>query len=498
VASVGDTLVSRVGAAKKSGLRAGRYELLTRLAAGGMGEVFIARVVGEGDFEKKVALKLLLPHLTSESEFVHMFLDEARIAARMNHPNIVQIFDLGEADGRYFIAMALVEGVSLSRLLKACRARNEHLPMPLLRLIAAGLCTGLAYAHEKGIVHRDVNPSNILVSTAGAVLLTDFGIAKAQGNLHRTRPGDVKGKFAYMAPEQMAGTFDHRTDLFAAAVTLYEALTLVSPFSRATDPETIDAIRTSSLPDASAARPDATKNWVMGLRKGIARAAAERFSSALTMRDALSDGAIAAPHELGEWVERLCPDELKPFGGEAWPPHEHAGTRSMAQAGTKISSVPTDPHAVLAPRRWPWVFAASAALATIAVIAVLKSEQRPKLAPLPPDPVVDLAPVVVAQPPPPEPEPEPVEAKPRPVRKEKEKERAPDPMRIGYLTADAVPWARLVVDGKEFETTPLSRYPMKVGKYTLVFTHPDSGKEITRKVTIEEGKTVTVRVDFTQ
>src|SRR5439155_23214652 len=141
--------------------------------------------------------------------------------------------------------------------------------------IAAGLCTGLAYAHEKGIVHRDVNPSNVLVSIAGAVLLTDFGIAKAQGNLHRTRPGDVKGKFAYMAPEQMVGRFDHRADLFSAAVTLFEAATSSNPFSRPTDPEAIDAVRTGAVPPPKSLRADLPEAWSMALLRAMARASAE-------------------------------------------------------------------------------------------------------------------------------------------------------------------------------------------------------------------------------
>ena len=148
----------------------------------------------------------------------------------MNHPNIVQIFDVGESDGRPYLAMALVEGVSLARFLKVARAKKVQLPLPIVRLIATGLLEGLAYAHtlkgtrgeELGVIHRDVTPSNLLLSTAGSVMLNDFGIAKAAINEHQTRPGTVRGKFAYVAPEQAhRGRLTLRADLFSASVTLW-------------------------------------------------------------------------------------------------------------------------------------------------------------------------------------------------------------------------------------------------------------------------------------
>src|SRR4051812_10747495 len=162
-----------------------------------MGEVFVARRTGEGAFEKRVALKVLLPHLAHDREFVERFFDEARLVARMNHPNIVQIFDVGETDGRPWLAMALVEAVSLARVLLELAKKREPIPLPMARLIATGLLEGLAYAHAlKGprgeplnVIHRDITPSNLLVSREGAVLLTDFGIAKAATNLHQTKPG---------------------------------------------------------------------------------------------------------------------------------------------------------------------------------------------------------------------------------------------------------------------------------------------------------------------
>ncbi len=505
--------------ANRGGLRAGKYELLTRLAAGGMGEVFIARAVGSGAFEKRVALKLLLPHLTGEPEFVHMFLDEARIAARMNHPNIVQIFDLGEADGRYYLAMALVEGLSLSRLLKACRVAQLRPPLPLVRLIATSLCEGLSYAHELkgprgeayGVIHRDVNPHNLLISTAGQVLLTDFGIAKAQGNLHRTRPGDVRGKYAYMAPEQMksGAHLDRRADLFSAAVTLYEAATLRQPFTRRTDPETMDAVRNDAIPDPLSLRPDMGEGMARALRRGMSRSVDERFATARELREAFVDGPVASPHELGEWLTELCGKELEIFLAQPEPD----GTANLPRATQTRSLIasppePGAPPAAARAARWPLALIALAALAGGGLLwARPWAEATP--APLPAGGRAE-----------PEPEPEPeVQAEAEPVMPSPARRaqiprqrkvggsaskavpaaRPPVPsLTVGYLTADAQPWAELFVDGKRVERTPLSRYPLPAGSHVLQFKNPELGKEARRTVTIEEGKTETVRVDLEQ
>ncbi len=512
---------ARVGA---KGLRAGRYELLTRLASGGMGEIYIARQTGAGAFEKRVALKLLLPHLGEDEELVRMFLDEARIAARMNHPNIVQIFDLGRADGQYFIAMALIEGVSLSRLLKACRAQKELLPIPVVRAIAQGLCDALSYAHElvgpsgekQGVIHRDVNPSNVLVSRTGAVLLSDFGIAKAQDNLHRTRPGDVRGKYAYMAPEQMrsGGPVDARADVFGAAATLYEAFTGVAAFARRTDPETIDAVRAGKVVDPKELRPELGEAVAAALLRGMARRPADRFPSAAALKEAVIDGPIASAAEVGGCVERLCADELAPFRGESVAPIEHPATASL------------DPQAATVRRRgWPVMAAAVAlALAVSAGIFAIAAAAGREVAPvaLPEIDLSDASPVTAATVPPPAPvEPAPTDEavalrapppeaagelgrgadrgeRPRPARTFKKK---PAPVlraaatRSGFLSADAAPWAVLSIDGREIDRTPIARYPLPVGEHTLVFKNPDLG-EIRRKVRIHEGAEVTLRVSF--
>src|SRR5438067_12165066 len=214
------------------GVPFGSYRLQRRLARGGMAEVFLARLVGVEGFERRVAIKRILPHLSDSEEFRAMFLDEARLAAQLTHPNIVHIYDFGKVDDYYFIAMEYVDGVDIGRIIR--RAKERPVPFELAARILADTCAGLDFAHKAvdavgrklDVVHRDVTPQNVLVTYDGAVKLVDFGIAKAQFAAGRTRPGVVKGKYAYMSPEQVEGrSLDGRSDVFSAGICLYELIT---------------------------------------------------------------------------------------------------------------------------------------------------------------------------------------------------------------------------------------------------------------------------------
>ncbi|HEY4221958.1 MAG TPA: serine/threonine-protein kinase, partial [Myxococcota bacterium] len=187
--------------------RFGRYLLDERIGAGGMAEVYRARLSGEGGFEKVVCIKRILPHLAKDPAFAAMFRDEAAIAARLQHGNIVQIFDFGEVDGSLFIAMEYVEGLSLAKLLQIVVRRGEQLPIAAVLRIGVDVCKGLKHAHVAahngkplGIVHRDVTPHNILLSKDGDVKVADFGVARADGRRTHTKTGVIKGKLQYMAP----------------------------------------------------------------------------------------------------------------------------------------------------------------------------------------------------------------------------------------------------------------------------------------------------------
>jgi len=233
-------------------MRLGKYQLLRKLATGGMAEVFLAKTDGPMGFEKLLVIKRILPHLAEDPQFVDMFLAEAKLAAQLNHPNLVQLFDFGEAEGSYFIAMEYIDGPTLRLLLSRARDLRTPITLGLAARIVSSAAEGLAYAHDfrdhvtdepLHLVHRDVSPDNILVSRSGGVKLVDFGIAKARGQSHHTQAGTVKGKVAYMAPEQLRGEpLDRRVDLYGLGVVLYELCTGHMPFEAGTDASMVRAV----------------------------------------------------------------------------------------------------------------------------------------------------------------------------------------------------------------------------------------------------------------
>ncbi|MGB1698976.1 MAG: serine/threonine protein kinase [Nannocystaceae bacterium] len=216
----------------------GRYELLQRLGHGGMATVFLGRATGTAGFAKRVAIKVIHPHLATEVEFVDMFLDEAHLASELHHPNVVDTLDLGQDGNTYYTVLELIEGDSLAGLLT--ELDGEPLPIDVVLLILLDACAGLEAAHElrgpngsrRDLVHRDVSPQNLLVNLDGWVKVTDFGIAKAVGRTTHTRPGQLRGKLQYMSPEQARGdTIDRRADLFALGLIGYEILSGKRPFT---------------------------------------------------------------------------------------------------------------------------------------------------------------------------------------------------------------------------------------------------------------------------
>src|SRR5262249_47010687 len=225
-------------------MRLGKYQLLRKLATGGMAEVFLAKTDGPMGFEKLLVIKRILPHLAEDPQFVEMFLGEAKLAAQLNHPNLVQIFDFGRAEGSYFIAMEYIDGPNLRTLQVRARDLRRMVPFPIAARIVSWAAEGLAYAHDfqdlatgqpLHLVHRDVSPDNILVGRSGTVKLVDFGIAKATGQSHQTQAGTVKGKVAYMAPEQLRGEpLDRRVDLYPLRIGPSELCTGRMPFEGGT------------------------------------------------------------------------------------------------------------------------------------------------------------------------------------------------------------------------------------------------------------------------
>jgi serine/threonine-protein kinase len=298
----------------------GRYRLYGELAAGGMATVHFARQIGSDGFSKLVAIKRLHPQFGKVDEFVEMFLSEARLAARIRHPNVVQPLDVLRVDDEVFLVMEFVEGDSLSRLMKVTVAREERVPLPVATAILSGVLRGLHAAHEAksdkgeplGIIHRDVSPQNILVGVDGAPRVIDFGIAKAASSVQITREGELRGKLAYIAPEILSGQRGtRRSDLYAAAVVLWEVLTSQRLF---------DADYQSAVMANILHRPvEPPSELVKGLppeldrivMKGLAREPDERYATAREMAAALEEalpGASAAA--VGEWVEVVAGSSL--------------------------------------------------------------------------------------------------------------------------------------------------------------------------------------------
>ncbi|MDQ3263666.1 MAG: protein kinase [Myxococcota bacterium] len=283
----------------------GRYQLLKRIATGGMAQIYLARQSGLEGFEKLLVVKRILPHLAENQDFVRMFLDEARIAARLNHPNVVQIFDLGSQDGSYFIAMEYIHGEDVRRVWKRGANRGRTLPLPLVCRVMMDACAGLDYAHKKadaagkplGIVHRDISPQNILVTFEGEVKVVDFGIAKAADQATVTRSGVLKGKYSYMSPEQARGErLDRRSDIFALGIVLHELLTGHRLFKRTNDIQTLNAVTECKVPAPSALNPEVPADLDRLVLKALARTPEQRFEDAAELQLALEEWLIS--HQL--------------------------------------------------------------------------------------------------------------------------------------------------------------------------------------------------------
>ena len=266
----------------------GRYELLRRIAAGGMGEIFLAKMRGAAGFEKHVIIKTILPHLAREPEFVTKFLDEGRIVVQLTHGNIVPVFDMGEEGGEYFIAMEYIPGRDLREIIKRLQIDKKSIPAPLSLFIISEVCKGLAYAHRKvgedglsmGLVHRDVSPSNILISLEGDIKVIDFGIARATNKLSQTISGRIQGKFCYMSPEQASGKIvDARSDIFSVGVVLYEMLTGMRPFEGFTDLESIDLVRTCDFDPPSTLDATISPEIDEIVQRAMSRDLDERYQS---------------------------------------------------------------------------------------------------------------------------------------------------------------------------------------------------------------------------
>lgn len=278
--------------AAPTGTAFGQYELIEHIATGGMAEVYKARMKGLEGFQKIVAIKRILPHLTDNDEFVTMFIDEAKLAAQLQHPNIIHIYDLGKIERSYYIAMEYIDGLDLRSILNKLQAKGERFPLPLALYVGARLADALDYAHRKrdfkgqamALVHRDVSPQNVLISYEGEIKLCDFGIAKAASKASHTRAGALKGKLQYMSPEQAWGKdLDHRSDIFSLGLVLYEMIVGRKAFSGDSELSILEQVRSPKLVPPRQVDSTIPPEVEQILLKALKEKREERYQSAADM-----------------------------------------------------------------------------------------------------------------------------------------------------------------------------------------------------------------------
>jgi len=327
----------------------GRYMIVGEVATGGMAEVFLGVHKGLEDFVKVVVIKRVLPQWSSSPEFVRMFIDEARIAARLDHPNIVRTYEFGEVDGQYFTTMEYLPGEDLTKTLNRLVQTKEQMPVHIAAGVVSQVCAGLHFAHQLtdtvgrplGLVHRDVNPSNVVVTYGGEVKLIDFGVAKTTSNI-KTQTGTIKGKLSYMSPEQILGReTDQRSDVFSTGVVLWELLAQRPLFTRATEAATLYAILNDPITPPSRVRSDVPYELDLIVMQALARSPGDRFASAEEMQEALEQ---FLEHQFPKYDARSLARMLEElFGADrARAKRSIAQTRSLSANISLVMKLRTD------------------------------------------------------------------------------------------------------------------------------------------------------------
>lgn len=332
-------------------IRYGKYELIERIARGGMAEVYKARVKGAAGFQKMVAIKKLHAHLSEDSEMVNMLKDEARLVSNMVHPNICAVLDLDRVEDTYYIAMEYIHGKDISTIARFERSQNRRIPIDIALYIIRQTLTGLDYAHRLAdpvsgmplnIIHRDISPQNIIVGYNGGVKIIDFGIAKAAESLHHTQSGVIKGKFRYMSSEQASGKhIDHRVDIFAAGVVLYEMLMGDVHSRGASDAQLIVQAQTGHFEPLGKLVRDMPLGLELAVMKSLSPDRENRFPSARTFRNALDtivqrEGLEVAPEAVASYLASLFPD---PFSkGSRVDEVEQLSARDLQEFSAEVAA----------------------------------------------------------------------------------------------------------------------------------------------------------------
>jgi hypothetical protein len=452
-------LPSVAPAAWHQGLTVGRYSLLSRIAVGGMAEIWLARQLGPKGFEKFIVIKRILDGLGTDPEFVTMFLDEARIAAQLNHPHIVQIFDLGEEAGAFYIAMEYLPGENLANVVRAGERQKKPLPIPLAVRIIADAAEGLAYAHVRkgpdgkllGIVHRDMSPHNLIITDDGLVKVVDFGIAKATNRESQTMAGHVKGKLSYMSPEQARGEpLDGRSDVFSLGILLFEMVTGSRLFHYPDPLAALQAVASEEpLPLAHERSPEVPESLSRIIAQALARNQEVRYASARQFHVALEEWLRSQPvvpgaaelaaymtelfsariEERVQLLEAARSGALTPASASRAMPGHTANSMPMgrAPAHEEVTSVEQLPVR----QRWPWLAGVAGLVLAVAIGLGILLSADPVVTPVTPPP----APVAAVPP---------------------------------VLTIETEPaGAQVLVNGKEVGRSPLTLDTLELGEHTV-------------------------------
>jgi serine/threonine protein kinase len=381
--------------ARRSGARLGRYRLGARLGVGGAASVYLARLEGPHDFERVLAIKIIHEHLTEEPEFVSMFLDEANLAVRLQHPNIVHVYELGHETDALFMAMEYLHGQPLSSVLRALSQAGRRLPFDVIAWVGAQAADGLHHAHELtddqgariSVVHRDVSPDNIFVTYDGHIKLIDFGIARAKGRATSTELGKIKGKYCYMAPEQALGRdFDHRVDVFALGNTLYEAALGEPLFGGVDEAEILQNLLAGPVPDPRMHIPGFPEELVPVLLRALEMDPESRYSDIGEMGKELE--AYAAQQGGGQR------DRLAALMKDLFEQQRAAESQAIAE----LKNLPSEPPPQPRRRRWIWVTPLLVAIGGASAAALwwrgapqsVAPQPVPSVAPAPSSVVIDV------------------------------------------------------------------------------------------------------------
>lgn len=519
--------------------RIGRYELCFELASGGMATVYLARVHGASGFEKLVALKRIHRHLAKEKKYIEMFLDEAKIASRITHTNVCSVFDFGQADGEHYIAMEYLVGEPLSRLCGKVARDQSQRRHPLLPLRMAGIiadaCEGLHAAHELKdangdllhVVHRDVSPRNLFVTYDGSVQVVDFGIASARQRTHHTATGQVKGTFAYMAPEQLtANPIDRRIDIWSLGVALWEMLTMRRLFRRDTTANTIHAVLYEDLVPPSAHRAHVPPELDEIVMKALAREPQERWQTARDMGRAIRQflstrDELVGPAELSDWMGEVFPQgearksqlmDVARLGHNPVPamPHPSDNDGTVTATNLLLGEAASTPDQRLPTKQIGIGLGAMGSLAAVAALVLALSgpgEEVDMEPAVTTETAPEPAPIVTAPTEPTEPSSEATPSasaiKPRvtttPSAEPKKKRQARKaPLKTGPGTINLVTrggWAEVYKGRKLLGSTP-RRLTLPAGRHRLVLKPFGEGTPRTVFVVVEAGKTKNVSIQL--